>query len=321
MASPTITTGLTAFIPSYWDTLFGENLYPNLYLYAFGSKRALPRNFGTSVKVPRLKKQNIVAAVASEGVAIGTCPLSAQFVSGVLKQFAGAYKHSDVVVMTALSDVIELSLRDIARDIARRMDTHIRDQISGAGVFVGGGRAASGSVATASILKGSDILRAAVLLDSFDNPRPPDGLYPVLTHPLAVYDLQASLTGNSWLEVNKYGDAQTVGNIYRGEMGRFFGARVITSSNAKRLVAIGGMSAQASGYRSFMFAPDAFYVTEISDMTAKTFVKQLGSAGAADPVNQFATVGAKVFFTAFSSVPSGGPENRIARIVHGSSVS
>ena len=45
-----------------------------------------------------------------------------------------------------------------------------------------------------------------------------------------------------------------------------------------------------------MFAPDSYYVTEISDMTARTFVKQLGSGGTADPVNQQATVGAKVFF-------------------------
>ena len=320
--SETAKSGFGAFIPDYWDTMLGENLYPNLYLYQFGMKRRIPKNFGFSIKIPRLAKQNIVGLVqgASEGIVINTSPLSGQFVSGTLRQFAGAYRHSDIVIMTALSDVIELSIRDIARDIAKRMDTHVRDQLSAGGQFVGGSGQATGSVKTTSILKGSDILKAAVLLDSKDNPRPADGHYPMVTHPLALYDLQSSLTGNSWLEVNKQTGSTALENLYRGEWGRFFGTRLVTSTNTKRLVgAVGGMSAGTSGYQSFMFAPEAYYVTEINDMTAKTFVKQLGSAGTADPVNQVSTVGAKVFFTAIRA--DWGSERRYARIAHGSNVS
>lgn len=313
-------TTITSLIPKYWDSVLGENLYPNLYLYQFGTKRQVPRNFGIDIKIPRLVKQNIVGLVngASEGVVIGTSPVSSNFVSGTLKQFAGAYRHSDVVIMTALSDVIELSLRDIARDIAKRMDTHVRDQLSGIGTFVGGSGTASGSLKTTSILRSSDILKSAVLLDAADNPRPADGHFPFVTHPLAVYDLQSSLSANSWLEVNKYGDSTTVGHLYRGEVGRIFGARVVTTTNTARVVGGNGMSAGNSGYRSFMFAPDAYFVTEVSDMTAKTFVKQLGSAGALDPVNQVATVGAKVFFTAIPA--NWGSEVRMIRLVAGSNV-
>jgi len=50
-----------------------------------------------------------------------------------------------------------------------------------------------------------------------------------------------------------------------------------------------------------VFAPEAYYVTEISDMTAKTYVKGLGSGGTFDPANTVATVAAKVFFTAIPS--------------------
>jgi len=291
-------------------------------MYQFGTKRQIPRNFGIDIKIPRNTKQNIVQLVdgTSEGIVIGTCPLSSQFISGTLKQFAGAYRHSDVVIMTALSDVVELSLRDISRDLAKRMDSHTRDQLSAKGTFVGGsGITSSGGVTTGSVLKASDILKAAVLLEDADNPRPPDGHFPLITHPLAIFDLQSSLTGNSWLEVNKYGDSSTVGNLYRGEVGRLFGARVVTSTNVKRVNAVNEMSAAASGYRSMMFAPDAYYVTEVSDMTAKTFVKQLGSAGALDPVNQVASVGAKVMFTAIAA--DWGSERRMIRIVHGSDVS
>lgn len=314
-------TGLTTiepFIPNYWDQVLGENLYPNLYLYQFGTKRQVPRNFGTTIKIPRIQKQNIVGEIntASYGAAVTTNDLSAQFISGTMKQFAGAYRHGDVVIMTALSDIIDLSLKDISRDIAKRMDTHIRDQLSGTGAFVGGsGAAASASVATASILKSSDILKAAVTLDAADNPRPTDGHYPLLTHPWGVYDLQSSLTGNSWLEMNKYGSNTQVEHWYRGEIGRIFGARIVTSTNVDKLLT--GLSTGVSGYRSMMFAPDSYYVTEINEMTAKTFVKPLGSGGTWDPVNQIATVGAKVFFTAIPA--NWGGETRMVRIIHGSS--
>jgi len=272
-------------MPDYWDTVLGENLYPNLYFYQFGTKRTVPRNFGTGIKIPRLQKKNIVVEVGTEGTIVGTCAISNEFISGVMRQFAGAYKHSDVLVMTALSDVIELSLIDIARDIARRMDRSIRNAISGTGFMVS-------ATVDADIMKPQHIMEAVVRLDAENNPRPPDNHYPTIIHPVTAYDLQNNLSGGAWLDVTKY----TVGNVdrtYIGEIGRLYGARFITSSNIRRVAISSGT---VSGTMNMMFAPDAYYVTEISDMTAKTYVKQLGSGGTADPVNQQATVGAKVFF-------------------------
>jgi len=284
MAGPTTSSTLTHFIPPYWDAVLGENLYPNLYFYQFGTKRTVPRNFGTTIKIPRLLKKNIVFA-NTEGTVIGTCPISDQYISGTMAQYAGAYKHSDVLVMTALSDVVELSLVDIARDIAKKMDTTVRDALSATGAIQSEGTGTD-------YLKPADIIQAVVTLDSADNPRPPDNHYPCIIHPKAAYDLQINLSGGAWLDVTKY----TEGNadrIYIGEIGRLYGARFVTSSNIKETAPI---SAAVSGARNYMFAPDAYYVTEISDMTARTFVKQLGSGGTSDPVNQVATVGAKVYF-------------------------
>src|SRR5580765_4069012 len=118
MASPTITshtTGIAAgFIPNYWDRVLGDNLRPNLYMYDLGEHRKLPSNFGTTIKIPRVLKSTnanpVTWAEPTEGVVTNTCAMSAKFVSGTLKKFKGAYKHSDLVVMTALSDVIQLSL-------------------------------------------------------------------------------------------------------------------------------------------------------------------------------------------------------------------
>ncbi len=309
-------------MPNYWDTVLGENLYPNLYYYQFGTKRQIPRNFGTSIKIPRFRKKNIVAQLAgipgaSEGRIVGTSPAASDFISGTLKQFAGAYEHTDIVIMTALSDIIELSLRDIARDLAQDMDQHIEFQLSGVGQAVRGNNGATdGAVATAHSLRARDLLKSAVILDKNNNPRPPDGHYPAVLHPQQIFDLQTSLSANDWLEVNKSTSSSQTEMIYRGEMGRIFGTRIVTSTNNKQFLGT-GISTGASGFRSYVLAPDSYYVTEISDMTAKTFVKQLGSGGTSDPVNQIATVGAKVFFTAIAANWT-ATEIRIARLLHGS---
>lgn len=315
------TAGFQSFNPLYWDSVLGENLYPSLYHYQLGTKRSLPRNFGLSIKIPRIRRQTgIVTSIAAslEGSPGTGAAICGQFVSGTLKQFGGFYQHSDLVIMTALSDVIELSLREVARDCALQMDTHIRDVLSGIGGAVTAANASFGGVASATRLKSSDLLRAAIKLDQANNPRPPDGHYPFITHPAVVFDLQSSLTGNAWLELNKGTSDKAAEQLYRGEIGRIFGARIITSTNVRRYTNgfTGlGLSIGASGYKSTMFAPDSFYVTEVSDMTAKTFVKQLGSGGTSDPLNQVATVGAKVFFTAIPA--NWGSEVRMIRVVSG----
>jgi N4-gp56 family major capsid protein len=328
MATVSIITGAAGgspfgkLLPTYWDAVLGQNLYPNLYLYQFGTKRTLPRNFGNTIKIPRFRRANITGSVGAAGgtAAIGTSEISAQTMSGALNEFAGAYAHNDIFVFTMLSDVIELSLRDLARDLAKTMDTYVRNQLSGTGTAVfGSGVTSSISVNTGDILKHSDIIKSVVLLDEADNPRPPDNHYPTIIHPRTVYDLQTSTSTGAWLDVTKYVE-QGVGRTYIGEVGRLYGARFVTSTNSAKILTSGLSTAAITGVREFMFAPDAYYVTEINDLTASTYVKQLGSAGTADPVNQIATVGAKVYFgvvpVTWVDPDTGAAEVRMIRLVH-----
>lgn len=161
-------------------------------VYQFGTKRTIPRNFGKTIKVPRIKRQNIVSALTEGTLITAICGLCNNYISGTIAQYAGAYRHTDLLIMTALSDVIELSLIDISRDIAFRMDTVIRDRLSATGGSVS-------SATIADIMKPKDIIKAVVTLDTNDNPRPPDNHYPTIIHPIVTYDIQTNLSGGAWL--------------------------------------------------------------------------------------------------------------------------
>jgi N4-gp56 family major capsid protein len=140
-----------------------------------------------------------------------------------------------------------------------------------------------------------------VLLDGANNFRFPDGTYAGIIHPAQVYDLQANTSTGNWVDINKYTGG--VENIYRGEIGRMYGVRFVVSTNVKDIPvsvsgfsAIASYSAHGSGKQALIIAPGAYHVVELDGGMAQTYVKGLGSAGTADPVNQNATVGAKVYF-------------------------
>jgi N4-gp56 family major capsid protein len=305
-ATPGTTTTTPLLLPQYYDDLLMDNLYPQLYYYQFGEKRRVPQGSGKNFFIPRFQKKDIVGGV-TEGTVIDACAISAQRISGVITSFAGAYLHSDFLVMTSISSVIEGSLREIGKNIASDIDEHIRDQLTGVqatagSTFVGGnGVTSSNSVQVADVIRAQELIRAEVLLDAEDNFRFPDGTYAAIVHPKQTFDLQASQVSaaGSWVDINKY--TSNVETIYRGEIGRMYGCRVVTSTKAKRLVLGSHMSGTASGYMAHVLAPGAYHVVELEGGMAQTYVKGLGSAGTADPVNQLATVGAKVFFQALAN--------------------
>ena len=132
-------------------------------------------------------------------------------------------------------------------------------------------------------------------VDPFD-----DGLYIGIIHPVAAYDL---MTSSSWKGWQKYTNADL---MHKGEIGQVGGVRFVESTDAPAYALSGDtMTSSVSGtvYGTIIFGPHAYGVTEIAGKANKQkgyemFVKQLGSAGTADPVNQAATVGFKITMAA-----------------------
>jgi len=91
-------------------------------------------------------------------------------------------------------------------------------------------------------------------------------------------------------------------SITKTEIGQVGGVRFVESADAPNYALSGDLfTATNSGtvYGTIIFGPHAYGTTEIAGRANKQkgyemYIKQLGSAGTADPVNQAATVGFKV---------------------------
>ncbi len=83
---------------------------------------------------------------------------------------------------------------------------------------------------------------------------------------------------------------------YNGEIGEVYGCKVVVTANAKKHTSLGQSGTDV--YAAMFLGKNAYGVTSINGLSMKTYFKPLGSAGADDPLNQYATTGWKAYHTA-----------------------
>ena len=99
-----------------------------------------------------------------------------------------------------------------------------------------------------------------------------------------------------WEEMHKYA---TPDNMYEGEIGRIAGVRFVETSEAAVYKGTENDCPQGLAVFGCLFlAEGAYGVTEVTGGGLTTIIKQLGSAGTADPLDQRSTVGWKALQTA-----------------------
>ena len=111
---------------------------------------------------------------------------------------------------------------------------------------------------------------------------------------------------SEWIDAHKY-SATT--ELFEGEIGKIAGVRFVETTEAKIFT-----GTNISVYSTLVLGANAYGVTEVTGGGLKTIVKQLGSGGTGDPLDQRATAGWKAVKTAERLV-----ENYMIRIESASS--
>jgi N4-gp56 family major capsid protein len=172
----------------------------------------------------------------------------------------------------------------------------------GTNVLYAGGVSARSSITANSKLTVDDVMKAARFLKTQNAPKI-DGAYVAIIHPDVAYDL---MRDEEWIDAHKYSASS---NLFDGEIGKIGGVRFVESSEAKIF-----KGTDVNVYSTLVLGANAYGVTEVEGGGLKNIVKQLGSGGTADPLNQRATAGWKAIKTAERLV-----ENYMIRIESASS--
>ena len=153
-----------------------------------------------------------------------------------------------------------------------------------------------------------DAIRRAVRILKNQNAQKINGHFVAIIHPDTSYDLKKDPL---WEGVKMYSDPN---DLYEGEIGKIEGVRFVETTEAKKFVRAGFGSRDV--YSTLVLGSNAYGVTDIEGSGMETIIKNLGSSGTADPLNQRATVGWKALKTAIRLV-----ENYMVRIETASSFS
>ena len=149
-----------------------------------------------------------------------------------------------------------------------------------------GGKSSRSNLTAADKLTIADIKKAVRWLRR-NNAETINGDYVAIVHPDVVYDL---MKDSEWVDANQYAGS---GRIFEGEIGKMYGVRFVENTQAKIW-----KPASLPIYGTLVLAANAFGVTAINGSGIETIVKQLGSGGSSDPLNQRATCGWKLQKTA-----------------------
>ena len=276
----TQTTGASALsdeMKVYYSDYLIDNAVPKLVHDQFGQKHPIPKNGGKTIEFRKYSPLPKLTTPLTEGVTPDGQSLTVTTVEATIDQYGGYVTISDMLQLTAIDNNMVQATKLLGNQAGASLDTITREVLNGGTNVVYAGGVASRAALGDNKLTVDDIKKAVRALKTQNAEKIGDSFVAII-HPDVTYDLTNDPT---WQSVKDYDPK----DWYEGEIGKIAGVRFVETTEAK--IFEGGV------YSTLILGDNAYGVTEIEGGGLQHIVKQLGSAGTADALDQRATVGWK----------------------------
>ena len=294
----TLLSGLSAEMKTFYDMTLIDEATANLVHDQFGQKRPIPANGGKTIEFRKFAPLAKATTPLTEGVTPDGKSLTATAETATVSQYGDYITQSDVLELTALDNTILEATKLLGRQAGITLDTVVRDILHSGTNVTYCPKVANGAETAVTTRAGLDatcqltvkvIQQVAAKLRGQNAPTI-NGKYVAIIHPYVAYDL---MRDPEWIDAHKYANPT---NLYEGEIGEIAGVRFVQTTEAK--IYDGGV------FGTLFLGEGAYGVTEITGGGLQTIVKQKGSAGTADPLDQRSSVGWKAIKTAKILIPN-----------------
>lgn len=298
--------GLSAEMKTFYDMTLIDEAESNLVHDQFGQKRPIPANGGKTIEFRKFAPLAKATTPLTEGVTPDGKSLTVSTITATVSQYGDYITQSDVLELTALDNTILEATKLLGRQAGATLDTVVRNVLQAGTNVTYCPKIGSDGTETAVTSRGNldataqltvDVVQQVVAKLRAQNAPTIGGKYVAIIHPYVAYDL---MRDPEWIDAHKY--AQPT-NLYEGEIGEIAGVRFVQTTEAKIYTGSGCPSGLAV-FASLFLGEGAYGVTEISGGGLQTIVKQKGSAGTADPLDQRSSVGWKAIKTAEILIPN-----------------
>lgn len=294
----TLLSGLTPEMKTFYDMTLIDEASAALVHDQFGQKRPIPKNGGKTIEFRKFAALAKATTPLTEGVTPDGKGLTVTTITATVAQYGDYITQSDVLELTALDNTILEATKLLGRQAGLTLDTIVRNVLQAGSNVTYCPKIGTGGAETA-VTSRTDLDNTAQLTVKViqqvvaklraQNAPTINGKYVGIIHPYVAYDL---MRDPEWIDAHKYAQPE---NLYEGEIGEIAGVRFVQTSEAK--IYTGGV------FGTLIFGDGAYGVTEITGGGLETIVKQKGSAGTADPLDQRSSVGWKAMKVAELLIP------------------
>lgn len=283
---------LSPEMKTFYDKVLLKFARPNLVHDQFAQIKNIPKNGGKTIEFRKYTQLEKMLTPLTEGVTPNGQNLNVTTLTATVNQYGGYIELSDVLLLTAIDNNLTEAIELLGDQAGRTLDTITREVlVGGTNVIYGSGDTVTARTALTSAMKLTvgDIKRAVRKL-KVNLAKKIDGYYVAIVHPDVAYDI---MNDPEWVSASEYAGST---QIFEGEIGKLYGVRFIETTEAKIWAQAG--ASNISVYATLVMGKNAYGTTSVEGGGLETIVKQLGSAGTADPLNQRATAGWKAIKTA-----------------------
>lgn len=304
----TTSTGLTPQYQKYFSKKLLEHAVQSLVLDQFGQRVPFPKNAGA--KTIRFMRPDVgdrtQVQTLTEGVPISTFRETTWTpVDLTLAQFGEAAKLSDLLNMTDLFSTLKQNISSMGEDAALHADFQITSAvvplIAAANKRYSGGAANFNALVALTNAQGAmtiqDLLGSMTQLTIQRAPKAKGGDYVAVVPPQIGYDL---MNDGKFVDSGKYG---TTKGLFNGEIGRWYGVRVVVATQPWREANTNGtegtFSASGPIFSTVVLGSGAYGIPLMagqSPFSPKVIIND--KPDKSDPLNQFITAGWSAYWTA-----------------------
>lgn len=291
----TLLSGLSAENKTFYDMTLLDEAQAALVHDQFAQKRPIPKNGGKTIEFRKFASLPKATTPLTEGVTPDGKSLNVTAITATVAQYGDYITQSDVLELTSIDNTIVEATKILGRQAGLTLDTVTRNVLqSGTNVTYcpksSGDAVTSRSGLDATCQLTVKVVQQVVAKLKGQNAPTINGKYVGIIHPYVAYSL---MRDPEWIDAHKYAQPD---NLFTGEIGEIAGVRFVETTEAK--VYEGGV------FGTLIMGANAYGVTEITGGGLQTIIKQKGSAGTADPLDQRSSIGWKAIKTAELLIPN-----------------
>lgn len=291
----TLLEGLSVENKTFYDMTLLDEAQAALVHDQFAQKRPIPKNGGKTIEFRKFASLPKATTPLTEGVTPDGKSLNVTAITATVAQYGDYITQSDVLELTSIDNTIVEATKILGRQAGLTLDTVTRNVLqSGTNVTYcpkgDGSEVTSRAALDATCQLTVKVVQQVVAKLKGQNAPTINGKYVAIIHPYVAYSL---MRDPEWIDAHKYAQPD---NLFTGEIGEIAGVRFVETTEAK--VYDGGV------FGTLIMGANAYGVTEITGGGLQTIIKQKGSAGTADPLDQRSSIGWKAIKTAELLIPN-----------------